>query len=37
LFPTVYFHDLERPLGVPDYLPFEEFCRTRFATEWVRP
>ena len=37
LFPTAYFFDLEKTLAVPDCLPLAEFCRTRFAVEWVLP
>jgi DNA-binding CsgD family transcriptional regulator len=37
LFPTAYFYDVERTLAVPDCLPLAEFCRTRFAVEWVVP
>jgi len=37
VFPTVMFHSIERPLSIPDCLPREEFCRTRFAVEWVAP
>ncbi len=37
LFPTAYFFDIEKTLVVPDCLPLAEFCRTRFAVEWVLP
>jgi len=37
LFPTLVFFDVERTLSIPDCLPREEFCRTRFAVEWVLP
>jgi DNA-binding CsgD family transcriptional regulator len=37
LFPTAYFFDIEKTLAVPDCLPLAEFCRTRFAVEWVVP
>jgi DNA-binding CsgD family transcriptional regulator len=37
LFPTAYFFDIEKTLAVPDCLPLPEFCRTRFAVEWVLP
>jgi DNA-binding CsgD family transcriptional regulator len=37
LFPTAYFFDIEKTLAVPDCLPLAEFCRTRFAIEWVSP
>jgi DNA-binding CsgD family transcriptional regulator len=37
LFPTAYFFDIEKALAVPDCLPMAEFCRTRFAIEWVLP
>jgi DNA-binding CsgD family transcriptional regulator len=32
-----YFGELERPLAVADLLPYEEFQRTQFYKEWVRP
>jgi DNA-binding CsgD family transcriptional regulator len=37
LFPTAYFFDIEKRLAVSDCLPLAEFCRTRFAVEWVVP
>jgi hypothetical protein len=37
LFPAAYFFEVEKTLAVPDCLPREEFCRTRFAVEWVLP
>jgi DNA-binding CsgD family transcriptional regulator len=37
LFPTAYFFDIEKTLAIPDCLPLAEFCRTRFAVEWVVP
>jgi DNA-binding CsgD family transcriptional regulator len=37
LFPVGYFFDVERTVVVPDCLPWAEFCRTRFAVEWVSP
>ena len=37
VFPTVVFHDVERPLAIPDCLPQEEFCRSQFVREWVAP
>jgi len=36
-FPTMVFFAVEEPYGVPDCLPREEFCGTRFAKEWVNP
>ena len=32
-----YFGELEQPLAVADLLPYEEFQRTQFYKEWVRP
>jgi DNA-binding CsgD family transcriptional regulator len=37
VFPTAYFFDIEKTLAIPDCLPLAEFCRTRFAVEWVVP
>jgi DNA-binding CsgD family transcriptional regulator len=37
VFPTVSFFDVEETYDVPDCLPRDEFCRTRFAKEWLSP
>jgi hypothetical protein len=37
LFPTVLFFEAERTLSIPDVLPFEEFCQTKFSREWLAP
>ena len=37
IYPTVVFHEAEAALTVPDLIPREEFCRTRFAREWLTP
>ncbi len=37
IFPTVMFFDIEQTQTVPDVLPLQEFCRTRFAREWIAP
>jgi DNA-binding CsgD family transcriptional regulator len=37
IFPTVIFFDLEEAHWVPDVLPRDEFCRTRFFREFVGP
>jgi hypothetical protein len=37
VFPTAFFFDVERTLGLTDCLPREEFCRTQFAREWIVP
>jgi DNA-binding CsgD family transcriptional regulator len=37
IFPTVVFFDVERTLSIPDCLPYEEFCQSQFAREWVIP
>ena len=37
-FPTAIFFDVEEVhVPVPEYLPRDEFCRSRFAQEWVSP
>ena len=37
-YPTALFYGLEEVHApVPEYLPREEFCRSRFAREWVSP
>jgi hypothetical protein len=35
--PTILFFGVEETHWVPDCLPREEFCRTRFAKEWLGP
>jgi DNA-binding CsgD family transcriptional regulator len=37
IFPTVMFFDLEQTQTMSDVLPLQEFCRTRFAREWIVP
>lgn len=37
IFPTVMFFDLEQTQTMSDVLPLPEFCRTRFAREWIVP
>jgi DNA-binding CsgD family transcriptional regulator len=37
VFPTALFFDLEETHWVPDCLPRDEFCRSRFAREWLAP
>jgi DNA-binding CsgD family transcriptional regulator len=37
IFPGIIFFDVEQPLTVQEILPREEFCRTRFAREWLGP
>lgn len=37
IFPTVIFFDVEETHWVPDILPREEFCRTRFFQEFLLP
>jgi DNA-binding CsgD family transcriptional regulator len=37
IFPTVIFYDVEEAHWIPDVLPRDEFCRTRFFREWVGP
>jgi DNA-binding CsgD family transcriptional regulator len=37
IFPTVTFFDIEETHWVPDVLPRDEFCRTRFFREYVGP
>jgi DNA-binding CsgD family transcriptional regulator len=37
IFPTVMFLDIEQTQRVSDVLPLQEFCRTRFAREWIVP
>jgi DNA-binding CsgD family transcriptional regulator len=37
IFPTVMFFDLEQDYVLNDVLPRNEFCRTRFAKEWIMP
>jgi DNA-binding CsgD family transcriptional regulator len=37
LFPPVMFLDTEQPQTVADVIPVQEFCRTRFAREWLAP
>ncbi len=37
VFPTALFFGLEETHWVPDCLPRDEFCRSRFAREWLAP
>ena len=37
IFPTVMFFDIEQTQTLTDVLPLQEFCRTRFAREWIIP
>ena len=37
IFPTVMFFDIEQTQTLSDVLPLQEFCRTRFAREWIIP
>ena len=37
IFPTVMFLDIEQTQTLPDVLPLQDFCRTRFAREWIVP
>jgi DNA-binding CsgD family transcriptional regulator len=37
IFPGIIFFDVEQPLTVSEILPRDEFCRTRFAREWLGP
>ena len=37
VFPTATFFSIEQVYDVPDCIPREEFCRTRFAKEWLTP
>ena len=37
VFPSVIFFNVEETHWVPDVLPREEFCRTRFFREWLLP
>ncbi len=37
IFPTVIFFDVEETHWVPDVLPRQEFCRTRFFKEFLLP
>jgi len=37
IFPTMMFYDVEEAHWVPDILPRDEFCRTRFFREFVSP
>ena len=37
IFPTVMFFDVEQTQTLSDVLPLQEFCRTRFAREWIIP
>jgi DNA-binding CsgD family transcriptional regulator len=37
LFPTVIFFDIAQTHWVPDVLPRDEFCRTRFVREYIGP
>jgi DNA-binding CsgD family transcriptional regulator len=37
LFPPAMFLDIERTQTVSDVVPLQEFCRSRFAKEWLAP
>jgi DNA-binding CsgD family transcriptional regulator/PAS domain-containing protein len=37
VFPTMIFFEVEQAHWIPDVLPRDEFCRTRFFREWVGP
>lgn len=37
LFPPAMFLDVERSQTVSDVVPLQEFCRSRFAREWLAP
>jgi DNA-binding CsgD family transcriptional regulator len=37
IFPPVMFLDIEQTQRVPDVVPVQEFCQTRFAREWIVP
>ncbi len=37
MFPPVMFLDIEQTQQVPDVVPVQEFCQTRFAREWIVP
>jgi DNA-binding CsgD family transcriptional regulator len=37
VFPTILLFGVEETHCVPDCLPRDEFCRTRFAREWLTP
>jgi DNA-binding CsgD family transcriptional regulator len=37
LFPPAMFSDVERTQTVNDLVPLQEFCRSRFAREWLAP
>ena len=37
IFPSVLFFDVEETRWVPDVLPRDEFCRTRFFKEFLLP
>jgi DNA-binding CsgD family transcriptional regulator len=37
LFPPAMFLDIERTQTVSDVVPLQEFCRSRFAREWLAP
>jgi DNA-binding CsgD family transcriptional regulator/PAS domain-containing protein len=31
------FHDVGRVAGIPDLMPYKQFCQSRFYEEWARP
>jgi DNA-binding CsgD family transcriptional regulator len=37
VFPTILFFNVEEARRIDDCLPRDEFCRTRFAKEWLGP
>jgi len=37
IFPTVQFFDVEDARGMPDIVPYDEFCRTQFSREFIAP
>jgi hypothetical protein len=37
VFPSVVFFDVEKTHWIPDVLPRDEFCRTRFCREYLLP
>ena len=37
VFPPVMFSQVEQTQTIQDLLPLQEFCRTRFAREWIVP